>query len=247
MSDFSTFAVDGSEPVIKLITFDLDDTLWDNGPVIRRAVQEGYDWLLSRCPELVGSHDVKTLDRMKDEIKSTMPGLVHRISESRVVGMKKALINVGYGEVEAEKIAREAFDVFHHWRHKVDFFDGVEETLSHLAKQYPLAVITNGNADVNKLGLGEYFEFCVNSEDMNRSKPDPVMFQRALDIAGIAPENTVHIGDNLISDVRGAAEVGMKTIWFNPDQTPLGADDLAPDFMVLSLSEIPCKIEILEK
>ena len=63
--------------MIQLITFDLDDTLWDNGPVIRKAVTECYSWLLNKCPELEGVYDATALNKLKDEIKNSVPELAH--------------------------------------------------------------------------------------------------------------------------------------------------------------------------
>ncbi len=228
--------------MIKLITFDLDDTLWDNGPVIRRAIHEGYSWLLEYCPDLANMHDIASLDLLKDKIKNSTPDLEHRVSESRIVGIQQALQSIGYESSIARTIAKEAFTRFHHWRHQVELFGDAKETIAQLAQEYRLGIITNGNADVNRLGLGEFFEFTVNSEDMNRSKPDPEMFHHALKLAGVRPKQAIHIGDNLITDVRGAAEIGMKTVWFNPDGKPIGKDDTVPDFTVKTLAEIPAAI-----
>ncbi|MTI14611.1 HAD family hydrolase [Sansalvadorimonas verongulae] len=231
--------------MIQLITFDLDDTLWDNGPVIRKAVSECYNWLLKKCPELVGVYDAGTLNQLKDDIKNTVPELAHRVSEVRVVGMQRALEQVGYQSGDAIKLAREAFQVFQHWRHEVELFNGAEIMLAELSAKYPLAVITNGNADVSALGLGHYFRFSVSAEDLNRSKPDPVVFQHALKVAGVNASCAVHIGDNLITDVQGAAEAGMRTVWFNPKGAAahLMQKNAEPDQVVSSLADIPAAVE----
>ena len=229
--------------MIKLITFDLDDTLWDNGPVIRRAVQEGYEWLFNRCPELLKHHDAASLDAMKNTLREEDPALAHRVSEVRITGMQRALEGVGYQHDEARQIAEQAFGVFHHWRHQVDLFDGVEEVLRNLSSHYSLAVITNGNADVNQLGLGQYFQFTVSAEDLNRSKPDPEVFMRALALAGVTSREVIHVGDNLITDVQGAAEVGMKTIWFNPEGLDSESAPVQPDEVITKLPELQNKVE----
>nr|WP_283777877.1 HAD-IA family hydrolase [Sansalvadorimonas sp. 2012CJ34-2] len=229
-----------------MITFDLDDTLWDNGPVIRRAVQEGYEWLFNRCPELLQHHDAASLDAMKNRLREEDPELAHRVSEVRVTGMQRALEGVGYTHQEAREIAEQAFGVFHHWRHQVDLFEGVEEMLKILSSHFSLAVITNGNADVNQLGLGQYFQFTVSAEDLNRSKPDPKVFLKALSLAGVSSKDVIHVGDNLITDVQGAAEVGMKTIWFNPKNQECETAPIQPDVVINSLSELPDAVEKLK-
>ncbi len=224
--------------MIKLITFDLDDTLWDNGPVIRRAVQEGYNWLFQRCPELKDHHDPASLDAFKNRLREEDPELAHRVSKVRVVGMQRALEGIGYGYADARDLAEQAFGVFHHWRHQIDLFPDVENVLRTLARNYSLAVITNGNADVNKIGLGEYFQFTVSAEDLNIAKPDARVFQKALDLAGVNAEEVIHVGDNLITDVQGAAEVGINTVWFNSSSEEPNSESIKPDFTITTLVEL---------
>ncbi len=228
--------------MIELITFDLDDTLWDNGPVIRLAVEQSYSWLLDRHPELAKIHDVASLDAFKDEVRSTVPELESRISEVRIVTIAQALESIGYDSGTARKLAEQTFDEFNVWRHKIELFEGVEPMLKELAKDYRLAVISNGNADVNKIGLGEYFEFSIHAEQLNRSKPSPDIFHRALQRAGLPSEKTLHVGDNLITDVYGAANVGMRTLWFNPNNMPLDENSPVPDITVTGLADIPAAI-----
>ncbi len=222
----------------ELITFDLDDTLWDNGPVIRKAVLECYDWLLTRCPDLAAAHDIASLNTLKEHIRRSNPDLTHRVSEVRRVGMRMALEEVGYSAKEARSLAEQAFDVFHHWRHQVELFPDAERVLKRLSVNYTLGVITNGNADVNELGLGHYFKFSVSAEELNLSKPDPLVFEAALEKTGVKPQRALHIGDNLITDVKGAADVGMKTVWFNPDGKTLSQEDTTPDYSITRLHEL---------
>lgn len=230
--------------MIELITFDLDDTLWDNGPVIRRAVHEGYSWLLQQHPELAKIHDVSTLDALKESIRTSTPDLEYRVSEVRIVGMMRALQEIGYDATTARQLAEEAFDHFTLWRHKVELFAGTEQMLATLAKHYRLGVITNGNVDVRCIGLGDYFAFSVSADTLNCAKPSPVIFEHALRTANVAPENTLHVGDNLITDVHGAANLGMKTLWFNPENRPLPANSTVPDITVNALADIPAAIKI---
>ncbi len=225
--------------MIELITFDLDDTLWDNGPVIRLAVEQGYNWLLDRHPELAKIHDVASLDALKEEVRTTVPELESRLSEVRIVTIAQALESVGYDPSTARHLAEQTFDEFNIWRHKIELFEGVEPMLKELAKDYRLAVITNGNADVNKIGLGDYFEFSVHAEHLNRSKPAPEIFHQALQRAGLPSEKTLHVGDNLITDVFGAANVGMRTLWFNPNNIALDEHSPVPDITVTGLDAIP--------
>ena len=229
--------------MIELITFDLDDTLWDNEPVIRRAIHKGYSWLLQRHPELAKIHDVTSLDTLKEAIRTSTPALEYRVSEVRIVGMTQALQDIGCDAATARQLAEEAFDYFNIWRHKIELFAGAKEMLATLAMKYRLAVITNGNVDIRRIGLGDYFAFSVSADTLNCAKPSPDIFEYALRRANVAPEKTLHIGDNLITDIYGAANLGMKTLWFNPKNRPLPEDITVPDITVHMLADIPAAID----
>ena len=231
--------------MVSLVTFDLDDTLWDNEPVIEKAIGESYLWLLKRCPELSCQHDAQSLDAFHLQLMASRPDLAHRVSQARIVAARMALESVGYEAPLAATLAEEFFAVFMQWRHRITLFAGVEEMLATMASRYVLAVITNGNVDVERIGLGKYFSFSVKAEDINRSKPDATLFRHALSQAGITADRAVHVGDNCIADVQGAAAAGMKTVWFNPQrETWEGVG--APDVAVTSCKDIPAAISRID-
>lgn len=107
-----------------------------------------------------------------------------------------------------------------------------------MSKTYQLATISNGNVDVRRLGLERYFSVIVSADEVGLSKPDPAPFLHALERAGTAPANTLHIGDHPVDDIQGAQGVGLHALWFNrllldwPDQP-------RPSGEVKCLSEIP--------
>lgn len=99
-------------------------------------------------------------------------------------------------------------------------FEGALEVLSHLEKKYKLHIITNGPSLVQEKKLKNahldvYFKTVTNSEKAGVKKPNPKIFQYALEEASARPENSIMIGDNLQADVEGALNVGMHAIWFN--------------------------------
>lgn len=111
-------------------------------------------------------------------------------------------------------------------------------TLEHLANHYMLGVLTNGNADVRRLGLADYFQFTLCAEELGVGKPDPRPFQEALMRADVAAEHAVHIGDHPDDDIGGAQRAGVRAIWFNPAGKPW-EQDVRPDAEVRSLAELP--------
>jgi putative hydrolase of the HAD superfamily len=79
--------------------------------------------------------------------------------------------------------------------------------------------------DLDAMGLAERLDFAVFSSEIGRRKPDPAIFLRALEALDVAPERTLFVGDRLFEDVRGAAQVGMRTVqalWFRADEHPEG-------------------------
>lgn len=201
---------------LRLITFDLDDTLWDLRPVLVQAEQDLATWAAGRCPELVERFDRAALMALRLELMSSRPELAHRISDLRIESLRIALEQCGRAPVEALALAREGFEVFIAARHAVEPFEGVEECLADLQGRYTLGVITNGNADVFRLPLGRYFDFAVRAETLAAAKPDPQPFTEALRAAGVEASETLHVGDHHDHDIAGAMGAGMRSAWFNP-------------------------------
>lgn len=102
-------------------------------------------------------------------------------------------------------------------------FDGVELAIKDLyISGYTLGLISNGKTpfqenNFNALGLTEFFKCILVSEAVKIRKPDSEIFKLACQQLNSQPENCVFMGDNEIADIQGAKNVGMKTIFFNPD------------------------------
>ncbi|MES2819119.1 MAG: HAD family hydrolase [Pseudomonadota bacterium] len=222
---------------IKLITFDLDDTLWDVAPVMHGAEATLRDWLALEAPRL-GPVPVEHLWTFRARLLAAEPALRHRLSELRRRILLHALEDAGYPAAEAQLLAEAGFQVFLEARHRVALFAEVHPTLELLAQRFQLAVITNGNADVRRLGLADYFRFALCAEELGVGKPDPRPFQQALHRAGVSAAQAVHIGDHPEDDIGGAHAAGMQAIWFNPAGKPwTGATQAHAE--IRSLAELP--------
>ncbi len=114
----------------------------------------------------------------------------------------------------------------------------MQPTLQALANHYTLGVVTNGNADVRRLGLADYFKFALCAEDIGVAKPDARLFHEALQRGGATAETAVHIGDHPGDDIAGAQQAGLRAIWFNPAGKVWEAERL-PDAEIRSLTELP--------
>lgn len=201
--------------MIKVVTFDLDDTLWENEGVIRRAEAAMRGWLVERVPGFREWLDTDAMAAVRQAVARQWPELRHDVTKLRLEVLRRALLACGMDGAEATRQAGRAFAVFAEARHQVTYFDGALATLKVLAARYRLASLTNGNASYQRLGLDRYFSFGLTAADVGASKPHPAMFEAALRQAGVPPWAAAHVGDSPDDDVRGARAVGMRAIWAN--------------------------------
>ncbi|MBA1193000.1 HAD family hydrolase [Pseudomonas entomophila] len=221
---------------ITLITFDLDDTLWDTPPVIASAELVLREWIKAQAPAL-GELPVEHLHAVRERVVQADPGLRHRISALRRQVLFQALRALDYPEPQTQALADEAFEVFLHARHQLEIFPQVQPMLERLGQRYTLGVVTNGNADVRRLGLADYFDFALCAEDLGIGKPDPALFLEALRRGNAHAANAVHVGDHPRDDIAGAQRAGFKAVWFNPQGKPWQAEQV-PDAEIRCLSQL---------
>ena len=200
---------------IEVITFDLDNTLWDVDPTLIAAEDAQRQWLLAHRPGAIDHLDHEGLWQFKQTVWQQHPELLHDVSGIRVQMLYQLQRAAGYGEEDSRSGARRAFAAFLQVRHQVVLYEEALGVLSSLARDYTLGALTNGNADIYKTDAGEYFDFAFLAEDVGASKPHPDMFEAALQHAGVAPAQIVHVGDNPEHDIQGAQAVGMRTVWMN--------------------------------
>ena len=201
--------------MISVITFDLDNTLWDVEPALLRAEDAQQDWLRRHRPGAVEALDHEALFEFKKSVWKRHPELVHNVTAMRIQTLYELQVNAGYADAEAREGARLAFDVFLAERHQVQLYEEALGVLEVLARDYTLGALTNGNADIYKTDAAEYFDFAFLAEEIGASKPHPDMFEAALVHAGVEAWQIVHVGDDPDHDIRGAQEVGMRTVWMN--------------------------------
>ncbi|MBP8927154.1 MAG: HAD-IA family hydrolase [Pseudomonadales bacterium] len=229
----------------QLITFDLDDTLWDVRPVLLRAEQQVNEWMMQHCPEVPQRFSRAELMSLRLRLLRERPELHHHVSELRRESMRLALLDCGYGDTSARQLAAEAFAVFIEARHDIEPFAGVVQCLEQLSQHYMLGALTNGNADIFRLSLGKYFRFAFNAEALAASKPQAAHFNAALAAAQTSAEHCIHIGDHHEHDMLGAQRLGITTVWFNPDQRPWSGEE-PPKAVFRAFSELVALIDELE-
>ena len=225
---------------IKLLMFDLDDTLWPCKPTIIAAEETLYAWMQKRVPQITERHDSDALLHKRRDFMRERPDLLHDMSKLRIESLKALSDEIGldYGWID------EAFDVFFHARQRVELFEDVAPALQTLSAEYRLVAVTNGNADIALTGVDRWFEFAVSAADVGYQKPHPLVFQTAMSKAGVTPAETVHIGDDEQRDIFGAYEAGVRTIWINRSDRDWNHTECEADHHIRSLAELP---EILRK
>lgn len=200
---------------IKLITFDLDNTLWPVDEVIRRAEQQCRTWIEDKHPDAAALMTVAKVRAIRDQLLRDDARYLHNLTALRRDALARGFRDAGYSDAEATRVAQQAFDVFHEARNQVMLFPGAREILTHLADRYILGALTNGNADLRLIGLADLFAFHHSSETIGRRKPEPDMFLAALKSSGSRADQALHIGDHPLEDVGAALEHGFGAVWAN--------------------------------
>lgn len=227
---------------IKLVTFDLDHTLWDPDAALQRGEAESYAWLAAQHPAFGKQFPAPAFIELRMQLREQFPGLRHRVSEIRRIAFRQALQQTGLSAEAAHQLAEQAFDVFWRLRQQVTIFSDTPALLQQLSRHYMLGALSNGNACLKTVGLAQHFQFHFAAEDFPAAKPAPDMFLAALQRAGVAPHEALHIGDHPVDDMQGAQAVGMKTLWVNFAGNSWKSTAMQPDFTV---TELPQIIEVL--
>ncbi len=197
--------------MIRGISLDLDDTLWPIGPCIDRAESALDDWLMHHAPEVAARYPRAALRAERDRVWRANPHLGHDLSRLRRLSLGAVFANSGI-DPDAIEPAMVAFDA---GRNRVDFYDDALPALHWLAERWPLVSLSNGNADLDAVGVGEYFRARVYSREVGCAKPERLMFERAAQALGVAPGELLHVGDDPVMDVEGARAAGCIAVWLD--------------------------------
>ena len=177
-------------PDIQLLTLDLDNTLWDVDAIIIRAEQDLQAWLASNAPDSMQFYTKDNLPEFRQAVVDAHPKMIHDLSFMRIEVLTRVMSAAGYGEREARSLATQAFGVFFEGRNRVEFFPGALESLEILKERYTLFALTNGNADIERAGLGHLLDGAISSADVGKSKPSKEMFHAPLEKLGLNPDQT---------------------------------------------------------
>ncbi len=231
--------------MIKVIGFDLDNTLWPVKPAILGAEKALSAHLRSLHPDIQYPHPQSAV--LRDELIAQDPSLSFRLTALRREVLSVVIREIPALRETANKLADEAMIIFLRSRSLVTPYAAAETTLAELSQTYALCALTNGNADLSRIAIGQYFDFVRSAEEEGAPKPEPALFLYALSRVGCEPHEMVYVGDDPDLDIRAAASIGLKTVWFqSPDGRPVSPPP-PYDEVVHHLEELPDAIARLNR
>ncbi|MFY1027970.1 HAD-IA family hydrolase [Actinobacillus seminis] len=201
----------------RAISFDLDDTLYDNREIIRQAEWYFIDYVKKRGK--IAEFNQEYWQSWRNCMAQQFPHLTHDVTAWRAETLTALLQFQQKSTVEITQICQQAMAIFFEWRNKIQLPRETVEILTALKPYYPLIAITNGNVDPKRIGL-HYFDHYFRAGEAYpnghfRAKPHPDMFHHCATTLNITPQDILHVGDNLITDVQGALQAGCQSVWIN--------------------------------
>jgi HAD superfamily hydrolase (TIGR01549 family) len=218
------------------LTLDLDDTLWPIAPVMARCEQVLHDFLAEHAPPVAARFPLPTMRELRDRIAGERPDLAHDYSALRRLSLQQAFHDAGHVD---DEVVERAYEIFYATRNEVECYGEVLEVLPGMAARHRIVALTNGTADLARIGLMPHFHAVVLARDVGCAKPDARMFAHACDLLGMAPGRVWHVGDDPDLDVVGAHRAGLKAVWLNREGRDWPyANDPHPDLVVRDLAEL---------
>lgn len=228
----------------KVISFDLDDTLYDNLPIIKNAEMAQRTFLNQHCPEAQHVERSYWLS-LRKQLLTQQPALQHDIGKLRLHVLELGIKQLGYSTCAAQDISEAAFSAFLTARNQITISPQVVALLNALKNKYKLIAITNGNANIHQIGLSQQFEFALaagqkrsDNRELMKMKPSTDMFDYASSTLAINKQDILHIGDSLSSDVNGALRSGCQAIWLNEKSTAITNAKLLPHLEMTQLNQL---------
>ncbi len=230
---------------IKALTFDLDDTLYDNRPVVLRMEAELLSWLHREHPQTQRFRTEQWLE-IKAAVSRKHPAVCHDVTLWREKQLQTAFLQLGYTPEEAQQAAKDGVAVALSWRSRLTVPPQTHQVLSALAGEFPLVAITNGNVDTKVLGLDVYFKAVLQAGPDGAAKPAADLFLLAQSMLPCSPANILHVGDHLLKDVAAANQHGFMSCWNNTTHRSLYRNAKARSLPHLEIRELRQLLPLLQ-
>jgi putative hydrolase of the HAD superfamily len=219
---------------VRAVAFDLDNTLWDVEPVLARAETRLLEWLHLHCPRIPEQVSLADMRAAREELARAEPHNAHDVTYLRLTALEQHARECGY----QEDIAARAFEVFLAARCEVQVLPDVRPALARLKRAFTLASLSNGNADLARIGLDAAFAVSLNARQIGAGKPDRRCFERLASELKLAERNILYVGDDPWLDVAAARAAGCRSAWMNR-RASLWPGDLVPaDLTVRDCGEL---------
>lgn len=213
--------------MIKAVLFDLDGTLLNRDESLKGFINYQYE----RLKRFVGN--VPKNQYIARFIELDGRGYVWKDKVYQQLTRELNISKITWDELLQDYIDNFKFNCVP--------FDNLIQMLEELKRSnVSLGMITNGYGqfqmnNVKALGIEQYFDVILVSEWEGIKKPDPEIFQRALEKINVSPEQSIFVGDHPENDVKASQNIGMKGIW----KKDLQWKDVKADFIVNNLEELP--------
>jgi putative hydrolase of the HAD superfamily len=199
-------------PILAL-TLDLDDTLWPVLPALQRADHAVDAWLRQHHPEVARAWPVEAMRGLRAEVAAERVDLAHDFTTQRQLTLRLAFASCGIADAPIDAL----WEIYFAQRNRVELYPDSLPALRRLTARWPLASLTNGNADLGRIGIDAHFSHHVCARDHGVAKPDAGLFKAAIGLLGVPAGNVLHVGDDPLTDMAGARDAGLRTAWINRD------------------------------
>lgn len=232
---------------LRALFLDLDDTLCDSRPAWDTGVRAALDLLASRCPGIAPEVAAAEWDAVNQKLLARLEAgtlTMRQVRDRRFGALLRRL------DQEDEALAVELNDALAHVRlANIHLFDDALPALQALRSEVHVGVVTNGAGDdhddsqwsvLRQLGLLDLVDSVWISDEVGFRKPDPRIFEGALEEVGVDPAEAAHAGDSPAKDVAGANAAGMTSVlvWRQAGPVHIAAANQRPQIVVRSLAQL---------
>lgn len=217
---------------VRAITLDLDDTVWPFAPIGERIERALDDWFRTHSPRTAQRFPTGAMRDLRLRVQQKNPHLAHDVSALRRLTIEQALRESG----AAPSLTDAAYEAFFVARNQVECYPDSIPALERIAARVPVAALTNGNADLGRIGLDQHFVFQLGAVEHGKAKPSPCIFHAACARLECEHGQVLHVGDHIEADVAGAARAGLRSCWINRDGRTWQHPTITPDLEFDSLT-----------
>ena len=204
-------------------------------PTIQYAEETLYQWLAQNFPRITDHHSSEDMISIRKQFMLQDERFAIDMSLMRYEFLKRLALEAGY---DSKAVSDAGFEVFYEARQQVSFYDDVLPCLQRLQSRFRLGAISNGNANVEKVGLGHLIEHSVSASESKVAKPNKLIFQDLVERFGVPANRVLYVGDHPEFDVIGPQDAGLQAIWINRENNVWPEHLRQPRYQISNLHEL---------